>query len=114
MFPYGSNLDRSMCVQSLRETIANLVSRLWAEAVRFPGDNGPGQTPDIEELARSVVDYGRIRLDARARNDVVVEVEELAFRLRETRRSVAEALFLLESRGRAQRTEENGRWRLQI
>lgn len=114
MFPHGSNLDRSMCVHSLRETIANLTRRLWTEAGRFPGNKGSGLMPDIEELARSVMDFGRIRLDAGSRNGVVVEVEELAFRLRETRRAVTKALVLLESRGRAQQTEQNGRWRLQI
>jgi hypothetical protein len=101
-------------VHSLREVITNLVSGLRREASRFPGSRGPRQTPDIEELARSVMGYGRIRLDARSKHGVVVEVEDLAFRLRETRRAVTEALVLLENQGRAERTKQNGRWRLQI
>lgn len=101
-------------MHSLREVITNLLGALRREPVRFPSGRGSRQTPDIEELARFVMDYGRIRLNAQSRQGVVVAVEELAFRLRETQRAVTEALVLLESRGRAQRTEKKGRWRLQI
>ena len=43
-----------------------------------------------------------------------VEVEELAFRLRGTRRTVTKALLLLENQGRAKRTKDKGRWKLQL
>jgi hypothetical protein len=101
-------------VDSLREIITNLVSGLRSEVARFPGGRGTRQTPNIEELARSVMDYGQMRLNARSRHGIFVEVEDLAFRLRETRRAVREALTLLEGQGRAERTKQNGLWRLRI
>jgi hypothetical protein len=101
-------------VRSLREVITNLVSGLHREVAHLPGGRGVRQNPNIEELARSAIGYGRIRLEVGSRHGVVVEVEELAFRLRETRRAVSEALVLLESQGRAERTKQNERWRLRI
>jgi hypothetical protein len=43
---------------------------------------------------------------------IVVEVDDLAFRLRKTPRTITKALFLLEGRGRAKRTELEGLWEL--
>ncbi len=101
-------------MHSLRETIANFVRGIEKEVARIPGSRGPCQTPEIEELARFVMDYARIRQDARSRHEVAVEVGELAFRLRETQRTITEALFLLESQALAKRTKDKGRWKLQV
>jgi hypothetical protein len=103
-----------MRVRSLREAIAELVSFLRSEAVRFHGHKGPRQTQEVEELACVLLDYGRMRIDVRSRRGLVVEVKDLAFRLRETRRTVTDALFLLESQGHAKRTKHSGRWKLQV
>ena len=68
----------------------------------------------IEELAQSVLDYGQMKLLFYPQQAVLVEVEELACRLRETPRTVTKVLRLLESQKRARRTQLQGLWRLQV
>ena len=69
---------------------------------------------ELDELAQSVLDYGRMMMQFYPQKAVDVEVGELAFRLRESKRDITKVLHLLESRREAIRTELDGLWTLQI
>jgi len=103
-----------MCVGRIREAIAQLIAHLLKYVVRGRDSKRDYQNREIEELAQSVLDYGRMRLHVYPERIVVVEVDELAFRLRESRRTITKVLYLLESQRRAKRTELKGLWSLQI
>jgi hypothetical protein len=99
--------------------IQEAITHLWAQAcliedvLRGHG-RAASRNREIDELAQSILDYGRMRLSVYPKQEVVVEVDELAFRLRETPRTINKVLFLLESERRAERTELDGLWRLHI
>jgi len=97
---------------SLREAIVEVINDIGIRLARFHIDKGRLQTPANEELARAVMDYGRLRLDVRSQQRVIVEIQELAFRFRETRRKVMAALFLLETQGRAKPVKDPRQWQL--
>jgi hypothetical protein len=101
-------------MQRLREAIVDLVSDVRAGVVHFPGKKKVLRTPHLEELARELMDFARIRLALSSTHGVLVDVNELALRLRETRRTVIAALTLLENQGRAKRTADKALWKLQV
>jgi hypothetical protein len=103
-----------MCVGRIREAIAQLIADLLKYVVRCRDSKRDYKNREGEELAQSVLDYGRMRLHLSAQQAVLVEVDELAFRLRETRRAITKVLYLLESQRRAKRTELEGLWSLQF
>jgi hypothetical protein len=47
-------------------------------------------------------------------DDVMVEITELAFRLRETPQTIEDALLLLKDMGRADPYDRHGRWILRL
>ena len=67
----------------------------------------------IEELARAVLDYGRLIIQLYPQEDVLVDEMELAFRFRETRPNITRALYRLERQGQAEPLDFDGQWRLQ-
>lgn len=73
-----------------------------------------GHTHEVEELARAVSDYGRMRLNPQSRQGVIVDVDELAFCLRENPRSIKAALVWLEQQGRARRMQQKKLWELRF
>ncbi len=99
----------------IQEAITHLRARagLLEDVLRGRGRTA-SRNREIEELAQSVLDYGRMRLYMYPKQEVVVEVGELAFRLRETPRTINKVLSLLESQRRAKRTELDGLWRLEF
>jgi hypothetical protein len=99
-------------VGRIRDLIVGLMAEVPKLAVRLGDSQKDYQNDEIEELARSVMDYGRMRRDVLSQELIVVEVDDLAFRLRKTPRTITKALFLLEGRGRAKRTELEGLWEL--
>ena len=64
-----------------------------------------------EQLAREIIEYGR--MNAIGPGDILIEVPEVAFRLRESPRDVRQALHLLELSGIAKRTSSKDYWKLQ-
>ncbi len=70
----------------------------------------------LVQLSEDIVAYGRlasqhyVRDPAAVGRTVGVDVDDVAFRLRETTRDVAAALVLLEKKGQASRTWLDGHW----
>ena len=97
----------------LKEIIVQHISRLL-KYIALRHKRRHCSERELEELAQSVLDYGRMMMQFHLQQAVDVEVDELAFRLRESKRDIAKVLHLLESRGEAERTELEGLWTLQI
>src|SRR5258708_40131996 len=98
-----------MRVTRMRETFSAFFKYLhWNRAAKNP------KNAEIENLAETLVDYVRMRLDVNPQASAVVAVDELAFRFREDRRVIRNVLLILESRRRAKKTEFNDVWKLQI
>jgi hypothetical protein len=95
------------------KVIAQFVTDLVKHALLYGRSRAASSKRKTEELADSVLDYGRMSLYIYPQQAVLVDVDELAFRLRETRRTVRKALRLLESQGQAQRSDLREVWRLQ-
>ena len=98
----------------VRDLIAGLIAEFPKVAVRVGDSQRHCQNGEIEELAGSVLDYGRMIRDVCSKLHIVVEVDDLAFRFRKTPRMITEALFLLEKQGRATQTELDGLWKLRV
>ena len=74
------------------------------------------ETYQLFDLAETILGHGRLvqsHFEFRMEH-VIVEVEELAFRLRETPGAVTDALRLLRYMGRAERFGRPGCWRLNL
>jgi hypothetical protein len=75
---------------------------------------------ELVHLSEEIVGYGRMASlyllpdPATQARTVGVDVDDLAFRLRETTRSVTAALILLEKEGRARNTWLDGHWILHL
>jgi len=65
-----------------------------------------------EELMRAVLEFGRMRSQLYKTGVTVVDATEIAFRFRETMRSVTGALTLLEQRSFVEPTELPRLWKL--
>jgi hypothetical protein len=104
----------SMRVETIQDAINKLVACLLKVLARVRGGREDFHNREIEELAQSILDYARMLPQPRPEKGVQVEVDELAFRLRETRQTIIEVLHLLESRERAARTELKGVWYLNL
>lgn len=66
----------------------------------------------LEDLARSILEYVRMRRCVSPEEGLIVDPGELAFRYREAEWTIEGALRLLESRGQATEFEEF--WELQV
>lgn len=64
----------------------------------------------LEQLASEIVEYGR--MNAMGPGIVVIEVLDVAYRLRESPRHVRQSLRLLEMKGIAKKTNFKDYWRL--
>jgi hypothetical protein len=67
-----------------------------------------------EQLAEAIMAFGRMKHEDDSSHDVLVGVNEMAMRLRETTSAIAGALELLKEQGRAEETSVRGRWRLHL
>jgi hypothetical protein len=63
-----------------------------------------------EQLACEIVDYGRMNTEIP--DTILIEVPEVAFRLRESPRHIRQSLRLLELKGIAYKTHSKDHWRL--
>ena len=65
----------------------------------------------IEELASEIVGYARLNA-TNGHGDALIEVHEVAFRLRETPDHVRQSLRLLQKKGIATKTRSRNHWKL--
>jgi hypothetical protein len=63
-----------------------------------------------EQLASEIVEYGRMNVTGSG--EILIEVYDVAFRLRESPRDVRQALCLLQVKGIALRTSSKDCWKL--
>jgi len=63
-----------------------------------------------EQLAREIVEYAR--MNAITPGDVLIDVPQVAYRLRESPRDVHQSLCLLQMEGIAKRTHSKDHWKL--
>jgi hypothetical protein len=63
-----------------------------------------------EELALEILEYGR--MNAPSPGEFIVEVPDIAHRLRERPRNVRQSLHLLETKGIAHKTASKDYWKL--
>jgi hypothetical protein len=75
-------------------------------------DGGRATKEQIQQLAGTITDHGRMLSRLYSRQQVGLEERELAFRFRETTDNIVSALVLLEKEGRASRTRRAGHWTL--
>ena len=87
-----------------REAIGALIDRV------APLGWGRRSQAESANLAREIVEYGQ--MNASGAKVVVIEVGEVAFRLREPARAVRQSLRLLEAEGMAERTNSKDHWKL--
>ena len=64
------------------------------------------------ELMRAVLEFGRMKFQLYKTDITIIDATEIAFRFRETRRSVTRALTLLELQGLVERTDLPRLWKL--
>lgn len=69
---------------------------------------------EMEQLAETIIDYGRMRQEHYGSDAALVGAGEVAMRLRETTHVVVQALRVLKEQGRAEETHVRGRWRLHL
>jgi hypothetical protein len=71
---------------------------------------------ELLQLSEAIVDYGRMMQAyyGCCVPDVIVEIQELASRFRETPRTIKDALLLLGDMGRAEPVDIYGCWNLQL
>src|SRR5208282_1323257 len=95
----------------IREVVGHVVND-------FPWSAGQTRTKareqELEQLAYSVLEFWEMRYQFYRYEITVVDVTELALRLRETTRDINRALKLLESHGLAKRTDLPLLWRLYV
>src|SRR5260370_24409157 len=60
---------------------------------------------ELEQLAYAVLEFGKMQHQLYRNEITVVEVDELAFRFRETKRAITKTLELLEQQGLAEPTD---------
>ncbi len=71
---------------------------------------------EMLELTETIMEHGRMhQLFYKHRMEyLMVETEELAFRLRETPQTIEDSLQILWALGRADRFDRHGRWKLRL
>jgi hypothetical protein len=94
----------------LREFITNLAAMLPGET----SDGGRATKEQIQQLAGTITEHGRMLSRLYSRQQVGLEERELAFRFRETTDNIVSALVLLEKEGRASRSRRAGCWTLRV
>jgi hypothetical protein len=94
--------------EPLRWVLGHLKQALWKEQ---------GLTvEELTQLSEAIIDYGRMihAYHPSSRSEVIVEVPELSHRFRETERTIEDALRLLRGIGRAEPTDLDGCWKLEV
>ena len=84
-----------------------LVQVFTSLAAMLPSEKSDAKIAEerqIRQLAGAILEYGRMGSQFHSHQPVGVELEELAFRFRETTRDIVTASLLLENEGRASRT----------
>ncbi len=98
-----------MRLSRMREAVSHFVADLpWSGFE----PNAQAREQELEQLAGAVLEYGKMKYALYPDRITVVDVTEVAFRLRETRRAITKALKLLEDQGRAERTDLPLLWKL--
>ena len=97
--PAGGRLSAGMLYR-LRNIIAELLEGFF----------GNSSTQETEELADEIVEYGR--MNAPAPGIILIDVPEVACRLRESPRRIRRSLRLLETKGIAHETRSHDLWKL--
>ena len=92
--------SRSDVGQKMGERFQDIKDRLLARR----------QPALTEQLAHEIIEYGRMK--AAGPGDILIEVPDLAFRLRESPRDVRQSLRLLEKKGIAKETRSKDHWEL--
>lgn len=98
-----------MFFKYLRHAIGRVKARI--ELTAAEPQYGPRE---MDQLAESIVEYGRMRQEHYGSHAVLIGAGEVAMRLRETTQVVVEALGVLKEQGRAEETSVRGRWRLHL
>lgn len=97
-----------MYFKQLQRAIRGLRARIFRRA-----QAGPQNAPqEIEQIAEAIVAFGRMRQQHYRSPQVLVGVEEMALRLRESPRAIVGALQFIKHQGRAEETSMRSRWRL--
>ena len=94
--------------EPLRRALGHLKQALWKE-----------RQPTVEELTQlseAIIDYGRMihAYHPSSLAEVIVEVPDLSHRFRETEHTIEDALRLLRGIGRAEPTDLEGCWKLEV
>ncbi len=97
----------------IRDVVGHLVSAL---PLSGSGLNAKVREQELEQLAHAVLEYGKMQcaLSPHGITVVLVDVTEVAFRFRETKRVITRTLKLLETHGLAEPTELPLLWRLYV
>jgi len=80
-----------MILPKLRQSIRHLRARVFG----FASADQPYGPKEMDELATSIVEYGRMRQEHYGSRSVVLGAGELAMRLRETIQTIVKALEVL-------------------
>ena len=95
----------------IREVVSQIVSDFPWSAVRT---HTKAREQELEQLAYAVLEFGKMQYQLYRNEITVVEVEELAFRFRETKHAITRTLELLEQHGLAERTDLPLLWKLHV
>lgn len=99
-----------MYFKHLQHAIGRVTARILGPA---PAEQQYGPR-EMEQLAESIVEYGRMRQEHYSSHAVLIGAGEVAMRLRETTYVIVQALGVLKEQGRAEETSVRGRWRLHL
>jgi hypothetical protein len=100
-----------MYFKQFQHAIRRVKARIFKLGRAEQQQNAPNE---LAQLAEAIVAFGGMRQQHYGSRQVLVGVEEMAMRLRETTRAIAGALDLLKHQGRAEETSMRGRWRLHL
>jgi hypothetical protein len=103
--------DWVMQMGRIRDVVSHLVHDFVRSGSRMDTKE---REQDLEQLTSAVLEFGKMRCQFYRNEIKMVDVTELALRLRETTRAITSTLNLLEKRGLAERTDVPQRWRLYV
>jgi hypothetical protein len=98
-----------------RDQLQRLLGRI-RRALRIERRFTLEESYQLLELSEAIIDHARMHQSyyKRPMEYVMVDTNELAFRLRETRQTIEDALRLLQVIGRAETYDRYGRWKLRL
>lgn len=95
----------------IREVVSHVVNGFLWSAIRT---RTKAREQELAQLAYAVLEYGKMKYQLYPDRITVVDVTEVAFRFRETRRAITRTLELLETQGIAERTNLPLLWKLYV